>query len=337
MYACSKFKAKAVSGSYDCVRENSRRTNCLGKHYRNAYVSKNVCSKCSKLHHTLLHREQNIFNSNSTVSKPKENDSRSAASGSLHQYEIDTPLSSHFDATEKRSTVLLATARVIVEAPDGRRVQIRALLDQGSEATFISESIVQLLRLTRKHVNVKISGLGGNMSNKVIHSATILVKPVKQVSDSLDTQAFILSKITSYVSTEFALSKIPSNLCNLELADPCTCSSETIDLLIGADLYSRTLKSGVCSGTERSLNAQSIIFGCILSGSIQPSSSQVFHINDHHSSNISIDQSITRFWELKEVPFVSSLTKKEIDCENHFSKTFSRDLIGRYTVKLPFQ
>ncbi|XP_051166513.1 uncharacterized protein LOC127284859 [Leptopilina boulardi] len=336
LYSCPQFKAKSANERYDCVRENNRCTNCLGKHYRNACVSKNVCSKCGKPHHSLLHREQGNYNSNNTTSKSNDNDCSSDVSSSQNQSKIEKLVSSHLHETESRRAVLLATARVIVEAPNGRRVQIRALLDQGSEATFISESVVQLLHLSRKNVNVMVSGLGGNSSNKVIHSAQILVKPVKPGTDFLTTQAFILPKITSYVPTEFALSKIPSNLQNLELADPCPCSSDAIDLLIGADLYSQTLKQGVCPGTSGSLIAQSTIFGWILSGPLPNLSSHVLHINVHHALNASVDQSIARFWELEEVPHSIPLTKKEIDCENHFAETHSRDLSGKYTVKLPF-
>jgi len=45
-----------------------------------------------------------------------------------------------------------------------------------------------------------------------------------------------------------------------------------------------------------------------------------------------------RFWELESVPTISqtTMTAEEAECEEHFMKTHSRDLSGRYTVRLLF-
>ena len=44
-----------------------------------------------------------------------------------------------------RHSVLLATAQVMLRGPRGTQVRVRAMFDQGSEVSFITESIVQLL------------------------------------------------------------------------------------------------------------------------------------------------------------------------------------------------
>lgn len=54
---------------------------------------------------------------------------------------------------------LLTTARVILEGEDGRELKVRALLDSGSEATFISEWAAQTLRAKRHRVRVSVTGL----------------------------------------------------------------------------------------------------------------------------------------------------------------------------------
>lgn len=47
------------------------------------------------------------------------------------------------------SSVLLATAQVIVVTHIGESINARALIDQGSEISLISERLVKVLRLPR--------------------------------------------------------------------------------------------------------------------------------------------------------------------------------------------
>ncbi|XP_043465288.1 uncharacterized protein LOC122500432 [Leptopilina heterotoma] len=292
------------------------------KHHRNVCESKNVCSVCKKQHHSLLHRDQNVNTASLKELKLKESDYTQDASSSQNKSETESfKLSNHLNATEKRTAVLLATARVIVEAADGRRVQVRALLDQGSEASFVSESVVQLLRLPRKSSNVSVSGLGGNFSKKVLFSVPLVVKPVKSGSELFTTRAFVLPKITSYIPTEFALANIPPNLRDLEFADPCPWSTEPIDLLIGADLYGKTLCTNFSAGS--------------LSVPVQVTLTQSHHVNVHLCIN-EIDNNLRRFWELEEIPSNPILTKAERECETYFSETTERLPSGRFQVKLPF-
>jgi hypothetical protein len=55
--------------------------------------------------------------------------------------------------------MLLAIARVEVVNKFGTSSQVFALLDQGSEVSFISESIVQLLSLSKRRVEVSLTGI----------------------------------------------------------------------------------------------------------------------------------------------------------------------------------
>ena len=62
-------------------------------------------------------------------------------------------------AVKLRSSSLLMTCRVLVDAPDGTPMEARALLDNASSASFISECLVQSLGLPRVHQNVRVSGI----------------------------------------------------------------------------------------------------------------------------------------------------------------------------------
>lgn len=58
--------------------------------------------------------------------------------------------------------IVLATAKIEFEGPNGLRTPARALLDQGSEASFISESLVQLLSLPKRRVEIALYGIGAS-------------------------------------------------------------------------------------------------------------------------------------------------------------------------------
>lgn len=109
----------------------------------------------------------------------------------------------------------------------------------GSEATFLSESIVKLLRLPRKNTNITVSGLGVNCFENVVHSVPIVVKFTRPCTTPLQIKAFALTKITAYVRAEFPMFEISENLLNHEHVHPNPWKTDRIDLLIGADLYAQ--------------------------------------------------------------------------------------------------
>ena len=60
------------------------------------------------------------------------------------------------------------------------------------------------------------------------------------------------------------------------------------------------------------------------------------------SSHVSVEHDdlrdiLIRFWEQEEVPITTAanLTREEAECEEHFQQTHSRDISGRYIVRLP--
>ena len=101
--------------------------NCLGRgHIGKVCRSTATCRTCKRRHHTLLHLE----------SEPSPSESNSI------------PQCGQCDIAA--TNVLLATAQVPVSTSKGER-NCRALLDSGSQASFISEACVQRLGLKRHY------------------------------------------------------------------------------------------------------------------------------------------------------------------------------------------
>ena len=101
-----------------------------------------MCKKCTRHHHTLLHRDDD----NSTQKKPENAEAKGEA---------------HVAALSISEQVLLMTCKVKVTAPNGSSTIARALIDPGSSTSFVYEQIAQLLRLPLRKKNVMVDGVGG--------------------------------------------------------------------------------------------------------------------------------------------------------------------------------
>ncbi|XP_047538673.1 uncharacterized protein LOC125072193 [Vanessa atalanta] len=98
------------------------------------------CSICKRTHHSLLHPKD--------ANSSEENKTECVVNSS--------------EAGKKQQQVLLATALVKTICRNGNEYSIRALLDQGSQASFVTESTVQYLGLKKTGFTSQIAGLGGN-------------------------------------------------------------------------------------------------------------------------------------------------------------------------------
>ncbi|XP_024872888.1 uncharacterized protein LOC112455302 [Temnothorax curvispinosus] len=142
--SCPTFSGKNPSQRRDIVKQHKRCFNCLSaKHSVQACPSKYSCRVCQQKHHSMLH-----VNPDSS-SKLAEADAPDSSSTATPDPKCDVNFLSASHTTRHKPSVLLATAWVTVSAESGRSAVVRALLDQGSEMTFISENLAQTLRARR--------------------------------------------------------------------------------------------------------------------------------------------------------------------------------------------
>lgn len=96
-----------------------------------------------------------------------------------------------------KSSLLLMTSHVLVSAPDSSSVEARALLDNASSATSISERLVQSLCLPRTRQSVRVSGIGGLAHDSPIHFiSNFTISAVKSPAKKIDITAVVVPKIT---------------------------------------------------------------------------------------------------------------------------------------------
>lgn len=128
IYVCKSFQEMSVVERESFITKNSRCSNCLAKNHSSSNCpSKGVCKFCGKKHHYLLHREnKNNANESNNLNYP----STSGVGNSELSSPSPSNVTNHLNASDycQSSSILLATARVTIQAENGRQIRVRALL-----------------------------------------------------------------------------------------------------------------------------------------------------------------------------------------------------------------
>ncbi|XP_055850540.1 uncharacterized protein LOC129915103 [Episyrphus balteatus] len=362
---CRQFSIMGVKARIEAMKRNSICSNCLGyDHHSSTCSSSNRCIKCGLKHHTMLHIEtqQNRNNTNlpNTSSQRQNNNSAHHQNQFRRQgnnYEnynvnlVQNPDHFSLQSSEQenstnpqtartffnniRSKGLLATARVKVFAPNGTAHVLRALIDPGSEISFVTENVTQLLKLKKEKTLVNVTGLGQTLTGTSKSKVDLTIYSMTNPLFSLEIQAFVLSQLTTLVPTQEVDSSDWIHLDNLSLADPWFSIPGKIDLLLGADVYASIILEGLVKKKIGSPVAQQTELGWILTGSFRSEGQQTKQTVQNHFNAIMAE--VRRFWEIEENLDYRKLTLEEEKCQQHYNETFQRKEDGRYEVQLPFK
>lgn len=329
---CPQYNSKLVPQRLAIINQHKLCFNCLGSHQASKCHITKRCIKCGKKHHTSIHQKYTTKNSTSELTSashtPQDTGSQQSQAHVLHSVLQEKPTC---------SCVLLATAEVYIVSTNGETRKIRALIDQGSEISLISEHLVQSLHLPRCRSVISLIGTG-KRPNQTRGSVTLTLK--SHVNNfELSITAHILSRLTGLLPSFNVQKNNWSHFKGLTLADSNFTTPGKIDIILGAEVYAQILEDGLRKGDSKSPIAQRTKLGWIISGPANMSSPS----NQTHGYHVSIDSDLhtllKKFWTLEEVPnsTESLLSTEEQECERHFSTTHSRDPQGRYIVKLPFK
>lgn len=308
---CSDFTSKSVSDRQAVVKRLQLCYNCLGLHPVRDCKSNKTCRSCHRRHNTLLHTDSE----------------RSVPSSTSPQPAVPTevkPIQSFMagSATTRRA-VLLATAKVLVNGPSEEAVQVRALLDPGSETSFVTESLAQLLQLSRRRTWIPLSGLGATDAGIAKHCAHLTLRSTEESSLTLDMEVYVLPRLTNLLPSREIRQLDISSLQGLTLADPTFLQPERVEMIIGADIYPQILRDGILHLSQNQLLAQNTAFGWVISGIAdiphlqQATSTRVTSL--HCASDLNLISTLQRFWETEEVPTVPCISQEDEVCETHLN------------------
>ncbi|XP_060806851.1 uncharacterized protein LOC106143641 [Amyelois transitella] len=260
---CKKFAKLSLEGRQNFVVQNKICINCLGSNHNvNKCKKLDVCKICHARHHSLLHNVTFSVNNHKNT-KPH-----------IKAGHIFSKNGNNYELSDLHSNrVILPTALVYSKSSTGEIKTSRALIDQGSQCSFVTEDTVRKLGLKKFPVRECIGGLGNSTATKVNHMVKLTIGSRVDLNCNLHISAYVLDNITTLPQRN-----INANFNNfnwmqengLQLADSMfneiNHRSNKIDLLLGANIYSSIIKPGIIKSPTGSMLAQNTVFGWIISG-----------------------------------------------------------------------
>ena len=120
------------------------------------------------------------------------------------------------------SNSLLMTCWVLVHAPNGSVMKVRALLDSASSASFVSERLTHLMEFPRTRQNLQISGVAGLSHATPSHSIVqFAISPVCSPADKSRVSAIVVPRVTCDLPVKPVTPQLSwSHISDISLADP---------------------------------------------------------------------------------------------------------------------
>lgn len=119
----------------------------------------------------------------------------------------------------------------------------RTLIDQDSESSFASESLVQRLRLQRSAKSVFVYGVGGKMTS--IARSSVNVRLIPDHDDTpIAVSTLVLPQLTLYDDGLHAVQGSWKHIAGLRLADPDYLAADPVELILGADVGALIFRPG---------------------------------------------------------------------------------------------
>lgn len=301
--SCSLFISWDPHQRHNRIKQLQICMKCLGDLPHEGLICKQSCSICQKPHHTLLH------------------------------FPVKNTNLSQLD----RSTTLLATALVSIKGGDGKYYSYRALLDSGSQISFISQRAYKQLALRAENVNLSVSGIHGHA--KVYKKEVVLDLKSKTTEYQVKVPALINNRLDGcYPSSQIDIGdwNIPNHC---ELADPNFNIPRKVDIILSADVFYKTFSVGQVQMGPNKPWLHKTTLGWVAAGNVALPLSKLTPSNSLLASAVLVPELdwLKRFWEQEDLKRDNKLSQEEEHCERYFVQTVKRAENGRFIVRLPFK
>lgn len=350
---CKLFLKKTPFDRYGFAKRKSLCLNCLqSSHHSNNCSSNSSCRQCGSKHHELLHflknssnheviptRDNSANQGNDLISPSSSTNSPSDISNTISSVHSGVSTPEEVGGLSNNNSsfiVLLATAMVDVLDIYGKPRRFRAMLDSGSQASFVSRRCSEMLGLPQSRLSLEIKGLG-NTSSKAHSSMELSVCPIGKANPNIQVDAIIIPRICDMMPSSRVSRYNWAHISNIKLADPNFHLPQEVDILLGSDVLSSILLSSQLRGGADEPFAQNTIFGWVLMGKVTDKTSRTINSFFSLLEMNELNNTLKKFWEVEEVPHTQLRTEEEELCENNFVENVCRDVSGRYSVALPFK
>ncbi|XP_059054714.1 uncharacterized protein LOC131848794 [Achroia grisella] len=342
LYTCESFRNLSIESRVCKSKELNVCMNCLRTGHITSRCRLSRCKYCKGKHNTLLHVDDQTMSTSINNSMPSSSSSVAlpidiAGISSTNCPTGNVALSCDTIIQNTTSSILLSTAMVKVVSDDGEKFDARILLDNGSTANFITQTLSNKLRLPRRNINSTITGINSQTSNSTQSCNLTIISLDDNFKINID--CYILPEITKLLpptSIDIRNIPIPSNL---QLADPSFYCPSPIDILVGAEVFWAVLGSASIKLGKNQPTLYASKFGWIVTGPVIVSSKS-FSTKQSHYCNLQTNElnlNLNKFWELDSVPLKYSLSPEERACEESFRTNTTRNKDGRFMVTYPLK
>ncbi|KOB52263.1 Gag-pol polyprotein, partial [Operophtera brumata] len=289
IYSCPKFKMASSSQRVKFAADNKLCTTCLRNHTDKCKYSFK-CQVCQNSHNTLLHEDE-----------PKE---------------AEKVISLHSNISTNQTNILLPTMKVKLIDKSGQEIEVKALLDCGSQVSIVKRSLVNKLDLTPVAQDSNIIGLG-NTPNKVSECANILLQ-----SNLYNVKFSVKCHVVETITTNLPQNYFDVRKCklprNVQLADDDYNKPSEIVLLLGVDFYSKVIIDGVLK-LENGLVLQNTLFGHVVTGAMKNECLNLSNVNlvsnfvIQENMNDGLENIMKNFWLSEKMPEESNNQNLEFE------------------------
>ncbi|GBL74936.1 hypothetical protein AVEN_243757-1 [Araneus ventricosus] len=165
----------------------------------------------------------------------------------------------------KPKNVLLSTIRALVKNKFSQWVEVRCLLDVGSQSCLCTKACGERLQLKMEKVNTVVS---------CVNDASMIVKNCVKTSvanrdKSFERELLMLvgNKITDFIPNKVINGDVDVSEF-VSLADHSFNVPDKIDMLLGAEIFYELLSPGQIYAQNSQLLLQNTVFGYVVSGSV---------------------------------------------------------------------
>ena len=341
--ACKQI-LKTSGWCFNCLRRNHISRECK---------SLSRCQKCKKKHHTsICDANTSQTRHTSFICDPSSSQPRSSAhptgaglNPDAAPYQSSTTSSNL--CSDNLRAVFLQTARAVIHNPNSSHVslEVRLLLDSGSQKSYISARAQELLHLDAiREQSLSIATFGsyrGSMKVCPIVNVGVCLRGYPSMSLSLYVVPTICESLVGQAIA--ACIEQHPHLLGLELADFSSSeSSLPVDVLIGSDYYWELVTGSVCRGANGPTAVHTKL-GWVLSGpsshsepnqcAVNLSVTHVLHVETFSEDpSCTLDDQLRAFWELESL----GIRAEERTLYDDFTGVVKFEN-GRYKVPLPWR
>lgn len=240
------------------------------------------------------------------------------------------------EQSNKKYTVVLATANVRLQIAGYISKPVRALLDNGSQLNIITKRCVKELKLKMMVCKQEMIGIGGE-ERFATRKVRACLRPHFDSHFSVQVDLFVMEELPgNFPSAPLKTDKTTPG--QIIMADNTFCIPAPVDILIGASIWARIMRPKMYTNRIGTL-IQETELGCIvigLSETFQPSmeyNRAVFQISEKVDP---LNELMVKFWETQEIRNAKEQrSPQEEECERVFLEKHKRDIHGRYIVQIP--